>query len=57
MVVGAAPVVPTKKSIALAKKLASAPALPSSRGIDPTVTVVAKKVVVSFAFHLLSRRC
>ncbi|KAK4703567.1 hypothetical protein P7C70_g2653, partial [Phenoliferia sp. Uapishka_3] len=46
MVVGAAPVVQTKKSAALAKKLAAAPPLPSSKGHDPAATTVEKKVVV-----------
>ncbi|KAL8287272.1 hypothetical protein RQP46_003724 [Phenoliferia psychrophenolica] len=46
MVVGAAPVVQSKKSLALAKKLASAPPLPSSKGVDPAATTVEKKVVV-----------
>jgi hypothetical protein len=47
-VVGAGPQAPaSKKALAAAKKLASLPALPSSRGVDPTLTVVEKKVVVS----------
>lgn len=46
MVVGAAPTVQSKKSIALAKKLAAAPPLPSSKGVDPAATTVEKKVVV-----------